>query len=311
MKIFRSFEEWDIQDKIIATLGTFDGLHLGHQFILKDLNNIAKNQNGKSLLISLHPHPRIVLNQSQNLKLIQTLEEKIAFIQTLSIDYLFLLPFNREIAELSAEEFLTDILFGRLNIDTLLIGYDHRLGKNREGNFELIYEIGKKLKKNVFKLKEFFYQGQKISSTIIRNLILEGNIVKANELLGRPFVISGVVVEGDKRGRVLGFPTANIAIPDPYKILPANGVYSCKVLIDDQIYYGVANLGVRPTFNQPKHQIEVHILDFSHDIYQKNIILEFYEFIRSEKKFNHIEELKNQIQEDIKTARKFFNLTVV
>lgn len=308
MKIFKSFEEWNVQDAIVATLGTFDGMHLGHQAILKDLKEIAKNLNAKTLLISLNPHPRIVLNQAQNLKLIQSLEEKIKSIENQNIDYLFLLPFSIELAQMSAESFLKDILFGKLNISTLLIGYDHRFGKNREGNFDLVQNIASKLNKTVIQLKEFYKDGQKISSTIIRNYILEGNILKANELLGHPFVISGKVVQGDQRGRLLGFPTANLQIPDPYKIMPKNGVYICKVLIQQDNYYGVVNVGNRPTFNVSKHQVEVHILDFQKDIYEEMITLEFLNFIRPEKKFANIEELKNQILLDIQKAREFFKI---
>ncbi len=275
MEIIKSFEDWNVQDKIVATLGTFDGMHLGHQSILKDLKNIAKEQNAKSLLISLNPHPRIVLNQAQNLKLIQTLEEKIKSIENQGIDYLFLLPFDHQMAQVSAESFLKDILFGKLNIDILLIGYDHHFGKNRQGNFELVQSIAHQLHKSVIQLNEFYKDSQKISSTVIRNYLFEGNISKANELLGHNFLISGKVIEGDKRGRQLGFPTANIEVNDPFKILPKNGVYICNVIRNQQILHGVANLGMRPTFNSLKHQIEVHIFDFQQEIYGEFLTIEF------------------------------------
>ncbi len=308
MKIFNSFQDWTIQDKLVATLGTFDGVHLGHQFILNDLKKHAKNQNAKSLVISLNPHPRIVLGQAKNLKLIQTLQEKIQSIQNQEIDYLFLLPFDLQIANLSAETFLKEIIFGRLQIDVLLIGYDHRLGKNREGNFEFIQAIGKQLHKQVIKLSEFKYGEQKISSTIIRNYILEGYIKKANELLGHTFTLTGKVIEGDKRGRLLGFPTANIFVDDPYKIIPKNGVYICKVISNQQSYFGVTNIGNRPTFNTMKHQVEVHILDFSQDIYNQYLTLEFLEYVRPEQKFESIDQLKQQIHRDVVSTREFFKL---
>jgi len=308
MKIFKSFEEWEVHEPLVATLGTFDGLHLGHQAILKDLKNLAKEHQAHSLLISLHPHPRIVLHQAQNLKLLQTLDEKIQKIKEIGLDYLFLLPFDYEISQLSAEQFLSEILFGKLNIQVLLIGYDHRFGKNREGNFELIEQIAKKFQRKVVRSKEFLFHGQKVSSTIIRNYILKGQIAEANTLLGYPFSITGQVVEGDKRGRKLGFPTANIHISDPYKIIPANGVYACKVIYQEQTYYGVTNIGTRPTFHSSKHQMEVHILDFYQEIYQQNLKVEFYEFLRMEKKFDNIHELIEQIQSDIRQAKEYFQI---
>ncbi|GIV43140.1 MAG: riboflavin biosynthesis protein [Bacteroidia bacterium] len=308
MKTIQSFEDWNVQEKLVATLGTFDGMHLGHQFIIKDLKNIAQKHHAKTLLISLNPHPRIILNQAQHLKLIQTLEEKIQSIEKQGIDYLFLLPFDQSIAQIPAESFLKDILFGKLNIDTLLIGYDHHFGKNREGNFELVQSIAKQLNKTVIQLAEFNKDNQKVSSTIIRNHILEGNIRKANELLGYNFSISGKVIEGDKRGRQLGFPTANIFVEDPYKILPQNGVYICKVHVHQQIYHGVANLGIRPTFPTQKHQIEVHILDFHQQIYGEQVTLEFLEFIRPEKKFADLESLKKQIEQDVQNTYNYFKI---
>ncbi len=308
MKIIKSFEDWNVQDKIAATLGTFDGMHLGHQSILKDLKNIAKEQNAKTLLISLNPHPRIVLNQAQNLKLIQTLDEKIKSIEKQDVDYLFLLPFDEQMAQVSAESFLKDIIFGKLNIHTLLIGYDHHFGKNREGNFELVQSIAHQLNRTVIQVKEFYKDSQKISSTVIRNYLLEGNISKANELLGHNFLISGKVIEGDKRGHQLGFPTANIYVEDPFKILPKNGVYVCKVIRNQQILRGVANLGMRPTFNSLKHQIEVHILDFQKEIYGEFLTLELLDFIRPEKKFESLEHLKQQILLDVQNTSNYFKI---
>lgn len=311
MIIFRSLEEWNVNEPLVATLGTFDGMHLGHQFILQDLKKIAKSQNAKTLLISLNPHPRIVLKQAHNLRFIQTLEEKIKSIENQGMDYLFLLPFNEEIANWSAETFLRDIIFGKLNVDTFLIGYDHRFGKNRESNFELVQSIANQLHKKVVKLTEFSKDGKKISSTIIRNLILEGKILQANELLGYPFQISGTVIEGDKRGRILGFPTANIQLNDSYKIIPPNGVYVCKVIRNHEVHYGVTNIGIRPTFQETKHQIEVHILDFQSDIYGECLTIEFLNFIREEKKFENLEQLKKQILLDIEETRNYFKVNTL
>lgn len=313
MKIIRLATPHSLNKKelpeTIAAIGFFDGIHKGHQAVIEKAVIKAKKEGKESAVITFHPHPSVVLKKSSNPVLyITTEEEKVKLIQQLGVDRLYIITFNEQLSRLSPEEFIKHFII-ELHITHLVAGFDFTFGFKGAGNMENIGEFAKGQFTTTTVDKQQF-DGEKISSTRIRKCLANGEVEEIIPLLGRPYKSIGKVIEGDKRGRKLGFPTANLDIHDD-KLLPRQGVYAVKVKYNDKYYYGMANLGVKPTFveGQTKPQVEVYIFDFDQEIYGELLEVEWYKYIRAEKKFNGIEEIVSQLENDEKQIREYFNLT--
>lgn len=294
---------------VVLTQGTFDGVHHGHQKILRHVVSEAKRIDGLSVLLTFYPHPRLVLYPDDNeLKLLTTIQEKIDLVSALGIDYLIIIPFTHELSRLRASEFVRDILIEQLHINQLIIGYDHRFGRNREGGFQ---EMSQYAEMYDFKLEEIPPQDIEdsiVSSTKIRNALLRGDVHLAKEFLGDHYTISGAVEEGLQRGTTIGYPTANIRVNSSYKLIPKNGVYAVWVFSDQKKYAGMLNVGFNPTFEDKKWSMEVHILDFNKNIYHHKISVAFHARVRDEISFNSIDSLVNQLKQDEKSVRQILEI---
>ena len=304
MKIFRGLTEFKETKKSIITVGTFDGVHIGHQKIIKKLNSLKK-EGENSVLLTFYPHPRMVLQDESKIKLLNTLEEKMELLNKAGLDCLVIKPFTKQFSRLTALEFTRDILVNNLNLKKLVIGYDHRFGKNREGDFEQLEEYGASFN---FKVKEISAKDIKdvtVSSTKIRIALQEGNIETANKYLGYNYILTGKVVRGQGLGNKWNYPTINIQIPNPYKLIPKNGVYIVSAQLRESQFFGIMNIGVRPTVNGKSKTIEVHLLDFKADVYGDDIKVCMIQRLRDEQKFPSIDDLVTQIRKDEKLARKF------
>ena len=299
MKVIRNISEFPKLDNVVVTNGTFDGCHIGHQKILSQLKASAKAINGKSIVLTYWPHPRIVLGkENDNFKLLYTIEERIKILEEFDIDYLVILNFTKEFANQTSDEFINNIIINGLNTSKLIIGYNHRFGKNREGGFDYLTQNADKFPFEIEEISKQVIDDEGVSSTKIRNALHNGDIKVANNYLQKPFSLSGKVVFGMQLGRKLQYPTANIDIETNNKIIPKDGVYVVKVNIGDNIFGGMMNIGFKPTIDSKKQTIEVHIFNFNEYIYGKYIKIEFIERLRDEKKFNSIDELKNQLDKD-------------
>ncbi|MBT4709605.1 MAG: bifunctional riboflavin kinase/FAD synthetase [Flavobacteriaceae bacterium] len=304
MKKINGIDNFSINSESIITLGTFDGVHKGHQKILKKLIKEAKKLNLESIVLTFFPHPRTVLNPNFPLKLINTINERTRLFEKSGIDTLITHPFDKNFSELTPEKFVKDILVNKLNIKKILIGYDHRFGKNRTAGIKDLKTLG--LKYN-FKVIEISVQEQNnvsISSTKIRNSIIQGNIKKAKSYLGYDFSLKGKVVKGNEIGRTIGFPTANLEIEENYKLIPKNGVYLIYTILEKQVFFGMMNIGVKPTLKIEKESIEVNLFDWEKDIYGEFIEVFILDYIRDETKFDSLTDLTDQIKIDKKTCLK-------
>ena len=309
MKIHRDLNSFSAQNPVL-TIGTFDGVHLGHRKIIARLHDLAKTINGESVIFTFDPHPRkIVAPGETTLRLLTTMEEKIKLFEQSGIDHLIIYPFTPEFARLTYEEFVENILVGQIHTKYLVVGYDHKFGKNRQGDFEFLKNCAGRLGFQIEKLDVLLMNESHISSTKIREAIQRGDLEKANAFLGYPFTLHGTVVEGQKLGRKIQFPTANIEASDPDKIIPGYGVYAVKVEIHDQTYQGMLNIGSRPTVNNnaDHRSIEVHIFGFDSDIYGESIEIIFFKKLREEQKFNSIETLKDQLVRDKANTISWFH----
>ncbi len=299
MKIYQCIRDFEAVAHPIVTIGTFDGVHLGHQAIFSKMKEEAKRTGGETIVITFFPHPRLVLYQdSVNLKFINTREKKIERLEKIGIDHLIIIPFTKEFARNSSEQFVTDYVVKYVHPAKVIIGYDHHFGKNREGNIRLLERLKQKLGYEVEEVPPFYIDGAPVSSTRIRDLLHDGNVKEANRMLGYEYAITGKVVRGQRIGHKIGFPTANLEIPNEYKLITANGVYVCRVLLGNRILKGMGNIGVRPTIDHGDLTIEVHIFDFDEDIYDKKITIQFVDRLRDEKKFENLEALKTQLAKD-------------
>lgn len=288
----------------MITIGTFDGVHTGHQYILQQLQEAAEACHGETVIITFDPHPREVLApQNKVVNLLTTLDEKIQLLEKWGIHHLVVVPFTKAFSELSATAYLEDFLISTFRPHTIIIGYDHRFGHNREGGLELLEAEQQKFGFQLLEIPQQVVHDLTVSSTKIRKSLQDGAILLANELLGYPYFINGTVVHGDKMGRQLGFPTANISLHDPRKLIPAQGVYAVNVIVEGRQWKGALNIGTRPTFNGTELRIEVFILDFSGEIYGADIHVSFIEFIRPDKKFDSVDALILQIKDDVAKAR--------
>ena len=302
MKIYTDLKDFSATNPVV-TIGTFDGVHLGHRKVIRRLQELAQKVNGETVIFTFYPHPRLVLNADNNgLRLINTLEEKKVLLEAAGIDHLVIYPFTKEFSQLTYIEFVEQILVKQLSMKFLVVGYDHRFGHNREGTYEDLKVFADQLDFKIERQDVLNMDTINVSSTKVRKAISEGDIKTANKYLGYRFFIKGDVVNGKKLGRKIGFPTANIDPQESYKLVPKDGVYAVKVDVDDKRYLGMLNIGVRPTVNNQldNRSIEVHILDFDQDIYFKNITIHFYQRIRNEQFFGSIDELTAQLAKDKK-----------
>ena len=300
MKVYSNIEEFEPKENLVATVGTFDGVHLGHSYILDCLKTESEKMNGESVLLTFYPHPRMVLFPENNdLKMLNTQEEKIQLLDQSNLNHLIIHPFSREFSRLNSVEFVRDVLVNQLGISKLIIGYDHHFGRNREGAFEDLLELANLYGFEVEQIEAQEFKDTQVSSTKIRSAIEAGDMKTARHFLGYPFLLSGIVVQGAGIGRTLGFKTANIGIKDRFKIIPPNGVYAVHVNLKGRTYKGMLNIGVRPSINDAGGRtIEVHIFGLDEDLYGLEISVGLLEKIREEKKFENIDLLKQQLQLD-------------
>jgi len=299
LKIYNCIKDFEPVENAVVTIGTFDGVHRGHQAIFRRMVEEANKINGETVVITFYPHPRVVLgNDSDNLKFINIQEKKINLIEASGIDYLVIIPFTKEFAKISSEEFIRELVVAKVHPTMIITGYDHHFGKNRQGSFEMLKELGAELGFSVEKLDAEQEGDNAISSTKIRKLLEAGKVGAANKLLGYEYSITGKVVRGKSIGRDIGFPTANIEIEDEYKLIAAVGVYACRVQYMGRIYKGMSNIGFRPTVDHGELTIEVNIFDFDKQLYGEVITIYFVERMRDEKKFDNLDALKKQLQKD-------------
>lgn len=311
MQVHRDIDHLPVFRKAVLTIGTFDGVHLGHRKILDQLKTEATETGGESVIITFHPHPRKVIASSKPaIHLLNTIDEKIELLEAIGIDHLVVVPFNESFSQISAQEYIEDFLIRRFQPDTIIIGYDHHFGQGRSGNYLLLEEYSAKLGFRLIEISPHVIAENAVSSTRIRNDIDDGNIASANSLLGYDYFFEGTVVEGNKLGRSLGYPTANLSIEDEEKLIPGNGVYVVEAQIRNQAdrgrIQGMMNIGIRPTLTDGKFMIEINFFDFDQDIYGKVIRVYVKQFLRPEMKFQDLEELKEQLRKDKEKSLDYF-----
>lgn len=303
MKIYHTLEDFTKLDYGVVTSGTFDGVHLGHQKIINRLKEIAKKNSGETVVITFWPHPRLILRPDEPfMKLLNTFEEKIELLRQQGIDHLIRIPFTKEFSQISSQEFISKILVETIGTKKLVIGYDHRFGKNREGSFDQLSINAPMYGFDVEEIPRQDVDHIGVSSTRIRKALAEGDIDTANHFLGRPYSLSGRIIKGDKLGRVLGFPTANIDLDSHDKLVPAEGIYAVGVIHEKKNYGGMLYIGTRPTVDGTKRSIEVNIFDFDKEIYGETLQLTFLKLLRADSKFEDLESLKIQLQIDKESA---------
>lgn len=308
MRIFNNISETAVLKNTIVTIGTFDGVHLGHQKIIQKLIELKKQKGGETLLFTFHPHPRKILFPNQtDLKLITTTQEKCELLRQFGIDNVLIFPFTIEFSRMSAEDYISKIISHTLKTKLIVIGYDHRFGSNREGNINTLMEVAEKYNFEVEEISAHEINELNVSSTKIRKALEEGDIETANTFLGYTFFVSGIVVRGKQLGRTIGYPTANIFIEDKSKIIPKNGVYAVNIIVLNKVYQGMLNIGYNPTTDSDSAQkIEVNIFDFNENIYNQTVKIEFIKHLRNEVKFANLDELKNQLASDKIACKKIY-----
>jgi riboflavin kinase/FMN adenylyltransferase len=305
LKIVYNTSEFSSTEQTFVTIGTFDGVHYGHQKIIEKLVFEARKANKKSVLLTFFPHPRMVLQKDASLELINTIEERAYLLEKTGLDYLIIHPFSKGFSRTTALEFVRDILVNQLNISRLIIGYDHHFGKNREGNITQLTEYSHLYDFTVEEIPAQDIDDVSVSSTKIRRALHAGNLKTANDYLGYAFMLNGTVVNGKKLGGKIGYPTANIDVKEAYKLIPKTGVYVVKSTIDKNTVFGMMNIGNRPTVNGNHQTIEVNFFDFKKDLYNRNLTIELLYFLRDEQKFDSVELLILQLKKDEEIARKY------
>ena len=306
MRVHQSVENYDHKEHLsVLTIGTFDGVHIGHQKIIERLNQIKSKDFERSMILTFYPHPRMVLDQSNDIKMLTTMEEKIHLLEKFGLDDLIIEPFTKAFSRLSALDFVRNILVNQLNIKKLVIGYDHHFGKNREGNFEQLSEYGELYDFKVEEISAQEIESVSVSSTKIRKAIENGDMEKANKYLGYNYLLTGKIITGQGIGRKINFPTVNLHIAEDYKLIPSKGVYIVKAHFNEKSNFGIMNIGFRPTVGGKGQTIEIHLLDFKDDLYGSTMQIEVLMRLRDEKKFESIEELATQISKDEKSARNW------
>ncbi|WKD85332.1 Riboflavin biosynthesis protein RibF [Polaribacter huanghezhanensis] len=305
MEVIHSLSNYHHTENTVVTIGTFDGVHIGHQKILEQVVKTAKQLDKKSVLLTFFPHPRMVLQQNAAIELINTIDERADLLSKTGLDYLIIHPFSMAFSRLSALDFVKKILVNQLHTSKLIIGYDHHFGKNREGNLEQLTEYSHLYNFEVEEIPAQDINDVAVSSTKIRKALSEKNIKTANNYLGYNFMLNGTVVNGKQLGGKIGFPTANLSIKEEYKLIPKTGVYVVKSKIDNTTVFGMMNIGFRPTLEGKHQTIEIHFFDFKQDLYHQNLTIEILYFLRNEEKFDSVEKLILQLKEDQKTAQNY------
>ena len=304
MKIVREFENYTENTPKVLSLGMFDGVHFGHISIINLLKSVAQENNLETAILTFWPHPRKVFNPNDEIKLLNTLNEKLNLLENANLDVVFLKSFDENFRNLTGEEFVRQILVQKLNVKHIIIGHDHVFGKNKSGNFELLQKLSKELDFVVQQLDAVKEGEFNISSTKIRNCLANGNIIGANKMLGYHYSVSGKVIDGKKLGRTIGYPTANIEV-DELKLLPKKGAYIVEVYVKNKFYKGMLSIGTNPTVNGDKLTVEVYILDFNEDIYVEEITVKFRDFLHEEIKFESLQKLIERLDEDKRLTKEF------
>ena len=305
MKIFNSIKSFNAIKPTIVTIGTFDGVHLGHKKILGQITKSAHDLNCESLVLTFFPHPRMVLQEDTEMKQLNTLNEKIELLDNLGIDNLIVHPFNKEFSRLTAEEFVKEVLVDVFKIKKIIIGHDHRFGRNRTANIDDLINFGKTHGFDVEQISAEEINEVSISSTKIRNALLEGNIELVTTYLGYNYSLSGIISKGKQLGRTIGYPTANIKIDEDYKLIPLNGVYIAQSILKGKTVFGMMNIGTRPTVEGTTQSIEINFFDFNEDLYGQKITVSLLHRMRSEQKFESLDVLKNQLSNDKVMAENY------
>ncbi len=304
MKVYQSIDSYAVSErKTVITIGTFDGVHIGHQKIIEQLNMLKSGKDEVSMILTFFPHPRRVLDQSNDIKMLTTLDEKIDLLSDFGLDELIVEPFTQEFSRLSALEFVRDILVNKLHLRKLVIGYDHHFGRNREGNFEQLTEYGQLYGFEVVEIPAQEISEVSVSSTKIRKAIEKGDMDTANSYLGYPYRLTGEIVKGQGLGRKLKFPTVNLKVAEDYKLIPMKGVYAVRTVISDKVVFGMMNIGFRPTVGGSGRTIEVHLLDFEGDLYGASLQVDVLARLRDEIKFESVEGLSEQLRKDEAVTR--------
>ena len=307
LKIFHSINDFRSTKKTILTLGTFDGVHIGHKKILKKVIQGTANEKYESLVLTFFPHPRMVLQEDSGLQLLNTIDEKIDLLAEIGLENLVIHPFDETFSRLTAEDFVKTILVDRFHIQKIIIGYDHRFGRNRTADIDDLIAFGKKYNFEVEQISVQEINEISVSSTKIRNALLEGNMTLANDYLGYAYFLTGTVVKGKQLGRTINFPTANLNIKENYKLIPQNGVYIVESTINQKTVFGMMNIGFNPTVKGQNQSIEIHFFDFDADLYEQKIRVSILQRIRSEQKFESVDLLKAQLEKDKKSAHHYLN----
>ena len=307
MKIFQSIDSFRSTKKTIITIGTFDGVHIGHQKIIEQLIDNARKEYCESLILTFFPHPRMVLQEKSEIQLLNTIDERAELLEKYGLDNLIIHPFDKAFSRLSPEEFVKDILVDKLNIKKIVIGHDHRFGRNRTADINDLIFFGEKYDFDVQQISAQEIQEVSVSSTKIRKALEDGNIVLANQYLGYDYFITGIVQKGKQLGRTIGFPTANIKIPENYKLIPKNGVYIVKSNFQNETKFGVMNIGTNPTVEGKNLSIEVYYLNHNSNLYGQKVKVSILAYIRDEKKFESVDLLRQQLEKDVATAIAFID----
>lgn len=307
LKIFHSITDFISSKKTILTLGTFDGVHIGHKKILEKITQNTENGKYESLVLTFFPHPRMVLQEHSEIKLLNTISEKIDLLEQSGIENLVIHPFDESFSQLTAEEFVKTVLVNKFNIHKIIIGHDHRFGKNRTANIDDLIDFGKQYGFEVEEISAQEINDISVSSTKIRNALEQGDIALANKYLGYNYFLSGTIVKGKQLGRTIGFPTANLKIEENYKLIPQNGVYIVYSIINGERIFGMMNIGFNPTVDGENHSIEINFFDFDQDLYHQNITVSVLHRIRSEQKFESVSFLKIQLEIDRNEAKSFLD----
>ncbi|MCV9931982.1 bifunctional riboflavin kinase/FAD synthetase [Flavobacterium sp. LS1R47] len=307
MKLFHSINDFRSTKKTILTLGTFDGVHIGHKKILEKITQNTQDGKYESLVLTFFPHPRMVLQEKSEIKLLNTIAEKTKLLENTGIENLVIHPFNESFSRLTAEEFVSSILVDQFHIQKIIIGHDHRFGRNRTADINDLIAFGEQYGFEVEQISAQEIKDVSVSSTKIRNALTEGDMNLANEYLGYDYFLTGTVAKGKQLGRTIGFPTANLKIEEEYKLIPKNGVYIVKSTINGKLVYGMMNIGFNPTVGGQTQSIEIHFLNFDEDIYDLEITVSLLQYVREEQKFDSITLLKEQLENDKKTTLDFIN----
>ncbi|NNC62563.1 MAG: bifunctional riboflavin kinase/FAD synthetase [Eudoraea sp.] len=307
MVTVQSISKYDKNQASVITIGTFDGVHIGHKLILERLINDARLHNRVAAVLTFFPHPRMVLQKDSDLKLLNTIEEKKKILEELGIDYLIIQPFTKTFSRLSATSFVRDMLVNALHAKKIIIGYDHRFGRNRNANINDLIAFGNALDFEVEEIPAQEIEAVAVSSTKIRNALLGGDVATANAYLGYSYMLSGKIIKGKGLGRQLGYPTANLRIKETYKLIPKNGAYVIESHLKGRKVYGMMNIGYNPTVDGENQSIEIHFLDFDEDLYNQYLQVNILEWIREEQKFNTLDELKEQLHKDQITTRRIIS----